>query len=80
MTSLTHHRPSLGLSPARDAQGREGARRRAVHPVFIMVMMAVLGLLLIGGMVFLDFHADTAGRVPHPVPLPAPSAPSSVGR
>lgn len=71
MSSTVHYRAPVDSSPSAASGGKP--RGTALLAVLVLVMAFVA--LLLTGIIFLVSGTDTAGMVPHPEPLPAPSAP-----
>ena len=81
MTSLVHHVPRFGLGAA-PRPGRDvGVGRAGSQLVVALVMAAVMACLVAGAILLVAAFAgiDAGGRVPHPVPLPAPTGQSLAG-
>jgi len=81
MTSLAQHVPRIGL-PAAPRAGRElGVARAGRQLVVPLVTITVVACLVTGVILLFAAFAgiDTTGRVPHPVPLPAPTGESFAG-
>ena len=76
MTSLAHTAPAVRRSgwPASDTAPLAVRRVVALAGLALVVCLAVLGLVVLA-----ITGIDTGGRLPHPQPLPAPSAPSFSG-
>ena len=72
MTALAHPRPPLGrLAPHRSRTALLGVGRM-VAP---LALALIVGLVVLGCVALAIASIDTGGRLPHPRPLPAPSAP-----
>jgi hypothetical protein len=79
MTSLAHHAPRLGINAA-PATGRNLVVVKAGgHPWVAVAIVAVVACLLAGAILTLAAGIDTHGRIPHPVPLPAPTSRAIAG-
>jgi hypothetical protein len=77
MASLVYHAPVRTAAPSALPAGL--GVRAARHPAIVALVLAVLLLLIAGVLLAAAASIQTAGRVPHPIPLPAPSAPSTAG-
>lgn len=76
MTTLAHAAPAVRRSEPPRARTAPFA---AGHTTAALGIAIVVGLVVLGLVVLAAAGADTAGRLPHPQPLPAPSAPSFSG-
>ena len=82
MTSMVHpDAPRLGLGAAPGWRRALQAQRRAGRRGPLMATVAVVACLVAGLILLVAAYPgnDTAGRVPHPVPLPAPTGQSLAG-
>lgn len=81
MTSFVHHVPRLGLDSAPGAARDLGVVRAGGQSVVALVTLAVVACLVAGAILMFAAFAgvDTPGRIPHPVPLPAPTGQSQAG-
>ena len=82
MTSLVHHHASrlrLGAAPRspRAVEPRRSAGRREAATVTVAAVACLVAGLVWLVVVYADI--ETGGRVPHPVPLPAPTGQSLAG-
>ena len=76
MTSLVHALPTV----ARSATHRPRTAPIVAGGIVASLVLAVLAALVVFGVaVLLITGIDTEGRLPHPEPLPAPSAPYPTG-
>ncbi len=76
MTSLVHAHPAIRRT------GTPGSRTATLpsgHVVASLGLALVVCLVVLALVVLAITGIDTAGRLPHPQPLPAPNAPSSSG-